>query len=341
MQLQIFTVRGMAMCQNAFEVAQITRLNQVKNPGAFAQFFDETDNGTILGFIVIFILIAIVIFFLVWLLVKSFRDIKKQQKQKEDEEWKTVREKQAASKITQGSARDSAPMGQSSSYQNTTPSNDTLDSDLNYSYDLIGDISLIDIKSLYANSYPTDNPLAVTAEEIKLLSRLNNLSLSGISLPSYFQDYHFNYAEELTQFFNFDLLEIQEVNRTDKLLLTPRGKNLVEQNRKVLLIYDNFMSEIGPYEINRRAQELLHKVINGARNSEQALKDAEIMIQYITNPLKVSTYQISLTYGLLGDSYSHLGLPQKAITAYENGLSANPNLPVKRKLKSEREKIQP
>ena len=62
MQLQIFTVRGMAMCQNAFEVAQITRLNQVKNPGAFAQFFDETDNGTILGFIVIFILIAIVIF---------------------------------------------------------------------------------------------------------------------------------------------------------------------------------------------------------------------------------------------------------------------------------------
>ena len=323
------------MCQNAFEVAQITRLNQVKNPGAFAQFFDETDNGTILGFIVIFILIAIVIFFLVWLLVKSFRDIKKQQKQKEDEEWKTVREKQAANKITQ------APMGQSSSYQNTTPSNDALDSDLNYSYDLIGDISLIDIKSLYANSYPTDNPLAVTAEEIKLLSRLNNLSLSGISLPSYFQDYHFNYAEELTQFFNFDLLEIQEVNRTDKLLLTPRGKNLVEQNRKVLLIYDNFMSEIGPYEINRRAQELLHKVINGARNSEQALKDAEIMIQHITNPLKVSTYQISLTYGLLGDSYSHLGLPQKAITAYENGLSANPNLPVKRKLKSEREKIQP
>ena len=71
------------------------------------------------------------------------------------------------------------------------------------------------------------------------------------------------------------------------------------------------------------------------------LKEVEKLLERITNPLSITPYQISQTYGKLGDVYSKLKMPQKAVMAYENGLSANPKLPVKRKLKAEKAKIQP
>ena len=72
-------------------MSKTTLLTQVKNPGAFSDFFENTDNGTILGFVVVFLLILAVVAFFAWLLTKSARGMKGQREEKEKQEWRTVK----------------------------------------------------------------------------------------------------------------------------------------------------------------------------------------------------------------------------------------------------------
>ena len=72
-------------------MSKTTLLTQVKNPGAFADFFENTDNGTILGFVVVFLLILAVVACFAWLLAKSARGMKGQREEKEKQEWRTVK----------------------------------------------------------------------------------------------------------------------------------------------------------------------------------------------------------------------------------------------------------
>ena len=119
----------------------------------------------------------------------------------------------------------------------------------------------------------------------------------------------------------------------------------LQPNEKHLSAY--FLHEkISPYSINSRIWTLLNKIPDSETGTNEKtvamlLKEVEKLLERITNPLSITPYQISQTYGKLGDVYSKLKMPQKAVMAYENGLSANPKLPVKRKLKAEKAKIQP
>ncbi|HJB36551.1 MAG TPA: hypothetical protein H9942_00600 [Candidatus Acutalibacter ornithocaccae] len=72
-------------------MSKTTLLTQVKNPGAFADFFENTDTGTILGFVVVFLLVIAVVAFFAWLLIKSARGLKGQREEKEKQEWRTVK----------------------------------------------------------------------------------------------------------------------------------------------------------------------------------------------------------------------------------------------------------
>lgn len=93
-----------------------------------------------------------------------------------------------------------------------------------------------------------------------------------------------------------------------------------------------------PYELNGRAQELIANAKAGSEDWNAVENEVLSILQRIGANAKMSRYQLSLTYRELGDLYAERGDHAKAASAYEEGLSLNPNLPVKKKLKQEREK---
>lgn len=112
----------------------------------------------------------------------------------------------------------------------------------------------------------------------------------------------------------------------------------LRSNTDMLEAYFRENSEVSPYLLNSRAQELISKTKEKEIEWETVEKEVLFLLERLSTDADMSQYQLSITYRELGDLYSEHGETQKAIESYEIGLSLNPSLPVKRKLNQERKK---
>lgn len=89
------------------------------------------------------------------------------------------------------------------------------------------------------------------------------------------------------------------------------------------------LSDYSPYALNDEAVELI-KIMLETGIEQQKLNKVIKLLNASENNSKMSRYQLSLTYKLLGDLYAKNKNSAKALTFYNLGLQHNSRLPVKR-----------
>lgn len=90
-------------------------------------------------------------------------------------------------------------------------------------------------------------------------------------------------------------------------------------------------TRLSPYQLNADALKLIKKL--DRKFSFQIEEKIIILINAASMHPSMSEYQLSLTHQALGDCYYKHGFYESALQRYECGLSLNPRLPVKRKIK--------
>ncbi|MCD7903352.1 MAG: hypothetical protein LUF91_06270 [Oscillospiraceae bacterium] len=94
--------------------------------------------------------------------------------------------------------------------------------------------------------------------------------------------------------------------------------------------------EESPYILNDQVKQLIHTWNENQRDVEHSILT---ILETIGSNLKMSKYQLSLTYKELGDMYATHEDYVKAVAAYEIGLALNHNLAVKAMLKKLKKKL--
>lgn len=96
--------------------------------------------------------------------------------------------------------------------------------------------------------------------------------------------------------------------------------------------------KISPYILNEKAKKLITDIQTGIVKLEEAEQEILELLEKM-KASNMSTYQLSITYKMMGDIYFNCNIDDKCLTMYETGISLYPNLPVKKAIKTLKKRL--